>query len=129
MRARQRPLKPATLQPRDSLYSQQKMWPTIRRIWSRTLRFVYYQLVRLSSVTQANVFHVTYNVTQCNTSTFRCNVSFQVFASDMSDSNRDACAASTRPLINSVESLAAYALSPEFAAVPAKISDEVRNVC
>ena len=45
----------------------------------------------------------------------------------MSDSNREACAASTKPLINSVESLTAYALSPEFAAVPAKISAEVRT--
>ena len=54
-------------------------------------------------------------------------ISFQVFAGDMSDSNREACAASTKPLINSVESLTAYALSPEFAAVPAKISAEVRT--
>lgn len=46
----------------------------------------------------------------------------------MSDNNRAACAAATKPLINSVESLTAYALSPEFAAVPAKISDEVRNL-
>lgn len=51
----------------------------------------------------------------------------KVFASDMSDNNREACAASTKPLINSVESLTAYALSPEFAAVPAKISAEARS--
>ena len=51
---------------------------------------------------------------------------FQVLASDMSDNNREACAGATKPLIDSVESLTAYALSPEFAPVPAKISDEVR---
>ena len=45
----------------------------------------------------------------------------------MSDNNREACAAATKPLIDSVESLTAYALSPEFAPVPAKISDEVRK--
>ena len=45
----------------------------------------------------------------------------------MSDNNREACAAATKPLIDSVESLTAYALSPEFAPVPAKISDEVKK--
>lgn len=47
----------------------------------------------------------------------------------MSEPNREACAAATKPLINSVESLTAYALSPEFAPLPAKISDEVRSFC
>lgn len=56
-----------------------------------------------------------------------CDFSFKVLASDMSDNNREACAAATKPLIDSVESLTAYALSPEFAPVPAKISDEVRK--
>ena len=46
----------------------------------------------------------------------------------MSDNNREACAAATKPLIDSVESLTAYALSPEFAPVPAKISEEVRKL-
>lgn len=69
------------------------------------------------------MFHPRYTVTQL----LSCDFSFQVLASDMSDTNREACAAATKPLINSVESLAAYALSPEFAPVPAKISDEVRK--
>lgn len=43
----------------------------------------------------------------------------------MTEANREACAEATKPLINSVESLTAYALSPEFAPLPAKISEEV----
>ena len=69
------------------------------------------------------MFHLRYTVSQLDSRDF----SFQVLASDMSDNNREACAAATKPLINSVESLTAYALSPEFAPVPAKISDEVRK--
>lgn len=49
----------------------------------------------------------------------------QMLAGDMSEANREACAEATRPLINSVESLTAYALSPEFAPLRAKISEEV----
>ena len=70
------------------------------------------------------MFRSRYTVTQLNSS---CDFCFQVLASDMSDKNREACAAATKPLIDSVESLTAYALSPEFAPVPAKISDEVRK--
>jgi len=69
------------------------------------------------------MFHPRYAITQLNS----CDFSFQVLASDMSDNNREACAAATKPLIDSVESLTAYALSPEFAPIPAKISDEVRK--
>ena len=54
-------------------------------------------------------------------------LSFQILAGDMSEANREACAGTTKPLINSVESLTAYALSPEFAPLPAKISEEVRK--
>ena len=43
----------------------------------------------------------------------------------MTEANREACADATKPLIDSVESLTAYALSPEFAPLPAKISEEV----
>lgn len=43
----------------------------------------------------------------------------------MNEDNRLHCADATKPLRNSVHSLTAYALSPEFASVPAKISDEV----
>ena len=58
---------------------------------------------------------------------YKVTLNFQVLAGDMSDNHREACASATKPLINSVESLTAYALSPEFAPVPAKISDEVRK--
>lgn len=51
----------------------------------------------------------------------------KILAGDMSEANREACAAATRPLVNSVESLTAYALSPEFAPLPAKISEEARS--
>ena len=56
-----------------------------------------------------------------------CIICLQTLAGDMSEPNREACAAATKPLINSVESLTAYALSPEFAPLPAKISEEVRR--
>ena len=52
-------------------------------------------------------------------------LSLQVLAGDMTEANREACAEATKPLIDSVESLTAYALSPEFAPLPAKISEEV----
>ena len=45
----------------------------------------------------------------------------------MNEDNRLQCENATKPLRNSVHSLTAYALSPEFAAVPAKISDEVMH--
>ncbi|XP_073240951.1 talin-like [Porites lutea] len=51
----------------------------------------------------------------------------KVLAGDMTEANREACAEATKPLINSVESLTAYALSPEFAPLPAKISEEARS--
>ncbi|XP_048581539.1 talin-like isoform X2 [Nematostella vectensis] len=51
----------------------------------------------------------------------------KTFAGNMNDDNRKSCASATRPLRNSVESLTAYALSPDFAPVPAKISDEARS--
>jgi talin len=51
---------------------------------------------------------------------------FQTFAGNMNEGNRLSCADATKPLRNSVHSLTAYALSPEFASLPAKISDEVK---
>ena len=43
----------------------------------------------------------------------------------MNEPNRDACGAAAKPVVESVDRLTAYALSPDFAPVPAKISDEV----
>ena len=50
---------------------------------------------------------------------------WQTLAGNMNQPNRDACGAATKPLVESVDRLTAYALSPDFAPVPAKISDEV----
>ena len=44
---------------------------------------------------------------------------------DFSAQNRQMCANASRPLMDAVEDLAAYASSPEFTSVPAKISPEV----
>ena len=74
-----------------------------------------------------NVFGARISVALKSNSHFYRRLIFflQILAGDMSEANREACAAATRPLVNSVESLTAYALSPEFAPLPAKISEEV----
>ncbi|CAH0716781.1 unnamed protein product, partial [Brenthis ino] len=46
---------------------------------------------------------------------------------DYSDENRSRCAAATAPLQEAVRSLRAFADSPEFAAVPARISQHARD--
>ncbi|KXJ09442.1 Talin-1 [Exaiptasia diaphana] len=60
-----------------------------------------------------------------NTATLVKNI--KTFAGNMNEDNRLSCADATKPLRNSVHSLTAYALSPEFASVPARISDEARS--
>ncbi|CAG2063438.1 unnamed protein product, partial [Timema podura] len=45
---------------------------------------------------------------------------------DYSDRNRENCATATRPLLDAVESLCAFAGSPEFSSQPAKISVAAR---
>merc|ERR1712123_287400 len=47
--------------------------------------------------------------------------------SNYSDENRQATANSTRPLIEAVDNLCQFASSPEFASVPARISEEGRE--
>jgi len=47
--------------------------------------------------------------------------------SNYTDENRQATANSTRPLIEAVENLCQFASSPEFASVPARISEEGRE--
>ena len=53
-------------------------------------------------------------------------LSTQVLAKEPGSENRKNCAQYIVPLIDSVDDLNAYASSPEFAAVPAKISEEVK---
>uniref|UniRef100_A0A4W5MHJ4 Talin IBS2B domain-containing protein n=1 Tax=Hucho hucho TaxID=62062 RepID=A0A4W5MHJ4_9TELE len=45
---------------------------------------------------------------------------------DFSQENRNTCLGATAPLIEAVENLTAFASNPEFASVPAQISNEVR---
>lgn len=49
----------------------------------------------------------------------------QVLDGDFSDDNRRKCNDASRPLLQAVETLTTFASSPEFASVPAKISDKV----
>jgi talin len=46
---------------------------------------------------------------------------------DYSQRNRDNCAAATQPLIEAVENLCTFANSPDFASIPAKISQTARQ--
>ena len=50
----------------------------------------------------------------------------QALAGDLSDENRQACAETTRPLVEAVEALTTFASSPQFASTPAKISAQAR---
>ena len=51
----------------------------------------------------------------------------QALAGDLSDQNREACAETTKPLLEAVEGLTMFASSPQFASVPAKISAQARK--
>lgn len=51
----------------------------------------------------------------------------QALAGDLSDKNREGCAETTKPLIESVEALTTFASSPQFASTPAKISAQARK--
>uniref|UniRef100_A0A1X7VGP0 FERM domain-containing protein n=1 Tax=Amphimedon queenslandica TaxID=400682 RepID=A0A1X7VGP0_AMPQE len=50
----------------------------------------------------------------------------KLLAADISDENREACAHTTKPLIDAVEALTTFASSPQFASTPAKISAQAR---
>lgn len=50
----------------------------------------------------------------------------QALDGDFSDENRERCRVATTPLIQAVENLATFASNPEFASIPAQISNEVR---
>jgi len=46
----------------------------------------------------------------------------------LTDANRRRCAEAAKPLLQAVETLTTFAASPEFASIPAAISEKVRNV-
>ena len=50
----------------------------------------------------------------------------QALAGDLSEENRQACAETTRPLVEAVEALTTFASSPQFASTQAKISAQAR---
>ena len=52
-------------------------------------------------------------------------LSFQAYAVKMTPENRQNCAVAAEPLLESVDNLVAFASSPEFASIPAKISPQV----
>ena len=49
----------------------------------------------------------------------------QALDGTFSEENRANCAEATKPLTDAVESLTTFASNPEFASVPARISEEV----
>jgi len=51
----------------------------------------------------------------------------QVLDSDFNDENRAKCNEASKPLLHAVETLTTFASSPEFASIPAKISDKVSS--
>lgn len=50
---------------------------------------------------------------------------FKALDGNFSEENRANCAEATKPLTDAVENLTTFASNPEFASVPAKISEEV----
>lgn len=52
-------------------------------------------------------------------------VSFQALDGDFSEENRNRCRIATTPLLEAVENLSTFANNPEFASIPAQISNEV----
>lgn len=49
----------------------------------------------------------------------------QVLDSEFNDENRLKCNEASKPLLQAVETLTTFASSPEFASIPAKISEKV----
>lgn len=50
---------------------------------------------------------------------------FQALDGDFSEENRSRCRVATAPLLEAVENLSTFASNPEFASIPAQISNEV----
>lgn len=55
--------------------------------------------------------------------------SFQALDADFSDDNRNRCRVATAPLLEAVENLSTFANNPDFASIPAQISNEVFIRC
>lgn len=53
------------------------------------------------------------------------DISSKALAGQLTPDNREACAQTTKPLVEAVEALTTFASSPEFASTPAKISPQV----
>ena len=51
----------------------------------------------------------------------------KALAGDLSEANRQACAETTKPLVEAVEALTTFASSPQFASTPAKISAQAKQ--
>lgn len=56
-------------------------------------------------------------------------VLFQALDGDFSEENRNRCRVATTPLLEAVENLSTFASNPEFASIPAQISNEVFIHC
>lgn len=52
-------------------------------------------------------------------------VLFQALDGDFSEENRNRCRVATAPLLEAVENLTTFANNPDFASIPAQISNEV----
>lgn len=52
----------------------------------------------------------------------------QAMEGSLTDSNRQRCAEASKPLLHAVETLITFAESPEFASIPATVSEKVRRI-
>ena len=53
------------------------------------------------------------------------DVLLQALDGDFSEENRNRCRVATSPLLGAVDNLSTFASNPEFASIPAQISNEV----
>lgn len=127
------PLRPPTLWHGDSLSSQPKRWPTPQPTLSKRSRSTPQLIKTLSVNLVQNSFVMWEAVIVCIIQTFYRNtnthsyvvVLFQALDGDFSEENRNKCRVATTPLLEAVENLSAFANNPEFASIPAQISNEV----
>ncbi|KAJ8412908.1 hypothetical protein AAFF_G00104900 [Aldrovandia affinis] len=82
---------------------------------------------RLASSKTANPVakrHFVQSAKEVANSTANLVKTIKALDGDFSDENRDKCRVATAPLIEAVENLTAFASNPEFASIPAQISNE-----
>ncbi|MBN3314083.1 TLN2 protein, partial [Atractosteus spatula] len=82
---------------------------------------------RLASSKTANPVakrHFVQSAKEVANSTANLVKTIKALDGDFSEENRDKCRVATTPLIEAVENLTAFASNPEFASVPAQISNE-----